>query len=201
MRLFGNHLRRNAVAYLALFVAFGGTGYAAVTLPRNSVGTTQLKNGAVTAAKVKAASLLARDFKPGQLPAGPAGSPGAVGPVGPQGASRDKGAPGSALGFAHILVNAGGATVDASRSSNVAQTNVSHPSTGVVCFSGLPFTPHSIVANGDAASGVLVVAITALAPDAAVLGACGGTGQAALATETVGSSPSNVDQNVYVVFN
>jgi hypothetical protein len=37
------------VALLALIVALGGTGYAAVTLPQNSVGTKQLKRGAVKA--------------------------------------------------------------------------------------------------------------------------------------------------------
>jgi hypothetical protein len=45
------------VAIIALIVSMGGTGYAAFTLPRNSVGTKQLKNGAVTAAKVKRHSL------------------------------------------------------------------------------------------------------------------------------------------------
>jgi hypothetical protein len=35
----------------------GGTGYAAIALPRNSVGTKQLKDGAVTQAKIKAHSL------------------------------------------------------------------------------------------------------------------------------------------------
>ena len=46
------HLRGNVVAYLALFVALGGTSYAAISIPRNSVGTRQLRNGAVTAAKL-----------------------------------------------------------------------------------------------------------------------------------------------------
>jgi hypothetical protein len=40
------------VAYLALFVALGGTTYAAVSLPKNSIGTKQLKNGAVTSSKL-----------------------------------------------------------------------------------------------------------------------------------------------------
>lgn len=40
------------VSLLALFVALGGTGYAAFSLPTNSVGTKQLKNGAVTSKKV-----------------------------------------------------------------------------------------------------------------------------------------------------
>jgi hypothetical protein len=40
----------------------GGTGYAAFTLPRNSVGNKQLKNGAVTAAKVKRHSLTGKQI-------------------------------------------------------------------------------------------------------------------------------------------
>jgi hypothetical protein len=51
---------------IAVFVALGGGAYA-VSVPRNSVGTTQLKANAVTAAKVKNRSLLASDFKRGQL--------------------------------------------------------------------------------------------------------------------------------------
>jgi hypothetical protein len=45
------------VATIALIISMGGTGYAAFTLPNNSVATKQLKNGAVTAAKVKRHSL------------------------------------------------------------------------------------------------------------------------------------------------
>jgi hypothetical protein len=41
------------ISLIALFVALGGTSYAAITaLPTNSVGTKQIKNGAVTAAKL-----------------------------------------------------------------------------------------------------------------------------------------------------
>jgi hypothetical protein len=46
-------IRGNAVAWLALFVALGGTGYAAFSLPKNSVGSKQLKNNAVTTGKLK----------------------------------------------------------------------------------------------------------------------------------------------------
>jgi hypothetical protein len=45
------HIRRNAVGYLALFVALGGTGYAAANLPRASVGARQIKNHAITPSK------------------------------------------------------------------------------------------------------------------------------------------------------
>jgi len=59
------------ISLIALFVALGGTTYAAVNaLPRNSVGTKQLKNGAVTAAKLNA-SALAHYLKSGRpLPPG-----------------------------------------------------------------------------------------------------------------------------------
>ena len=46
------HVRSNAIAYVALFVALGGTGYAALRLPANSVGSRQIKNGAITPVKI-----------------------------------------------------------------------------------------------------------------------------------------------------
>jgi hypothetical protein len=81
----------NVMATVAVFLALGGTTYAAFTLPRNSVGTKQLKNGAVTGAKVRRHSLLGIDFKAGQLPAGATGARGAAGPQGPQGLQGPKG--------------------------------------------------------------------------------------------------------------
>jgi hypothetical protein len=75
------------ISCIALVFALAGTGYATVLqVPRNSVGTAQLKNSAVTSAKVKNRSLLRADFARGQLPAGPAGPTGATGPAGPAGA-------------------------------------------------------------------------------------------------------------------
>jgi len=41
------------ISLLALFVALGGTTYAASSLPRNSVGSQQLKRNAVTGVKIK----------------------------------------------------------------------------------------------------------------------------------------------------
>ena len=52
MTRLGTHLKANAVAYAALFVALGGTSYAAVNLPAGSVGNKQLRNGSVTASKL-----------------------------------------------------------------------------------------------------------------------------------------------------
>lgn len=41
------------ISLIALFVALGGTGYAAIHLPKNSVGAKQLKKNAVTSTKIK----------------------------------------------------------------------------------------------------------------------------------------------------
>jgi hypothetical protein len=43
----------NVVATLAVFISLGGASYAAMTLPRNSVGTKQLRGNAVTSAKIR----------------------------------------------------------------------------------------------------------------------------------------------------
>jgi hypothetical protein len=80
------HVRRNAIAYVALFLAIGGTSYAALHLPANSVGTKQLRNGAVTLNKIATVAQTALQ--------GAQGPKGATGPQGP------KGDPGSsATGF------------------------------------------------------------------------------------------------------
>ncbi len=88
----------NVTATLALVVALGGTSYAAASLARNSVGSAQIKRGgvlepdiragAVTSSKVRDRSLLAKDFKARQLPAGPRG---ATGPAGARGQAGDTG--------------------------------------------------------------------------------------------------------------
>jgi hypothetical protein len=75
----GRPRHSTVAAYLALFVALGGTGYAAVQLEKNSVGAKQIKKNAVRSAEVKNRSLLKKDFKAGQLPRGPQGIPGPTG--------------------------------------------------------------------------------------------------------------------------
>jgi hypothetical protein len=95
----------NVMATVAVFIALGGSSYAAVALQRNSVKNAHIASGAVTSAKVRDGSLLRRDFRSGQLvagaqgPAGPHGAQGLQGLTGPrglQGLPGDKGAPGDA---------------------------------------------------------------------------------------------------------
>ncbi len=95
---FGDARYANVTSTLALVVALGGTSYAAVTLPRNSVGSAQLKpkavrnadlgTSAVTSKNVRDGGLLMKDFRAGQIPRG------ATGPQGPKGDTGTPGAPG-----------------------------------------------------------------------------------------------------------
>jgi hypothetical protein len=139
----------NLTALLALFVALGGSSYAALALPKASVGAKQLKKNSVTSPKVKPGSLRLSDFRRSQRASlrGPQGLQGPKGDTGAPGAPGANGAPGpagSAVAFAHVTA-AGG--VDATESKNVAAANVTHPVTGVYCFQNLSFTPRNAVAS------------------------------------------------------
>jgi hypothetical protein len=88
----GGFARRNAIALVALFVALGGTSYAAFGVPNNSVGTAQIRNGAIPSNKLTlgnknylrlgfgapAAAILARPSLAGSTSVNPNTSPGAT---------------------------------------------------------------------------------------------------------------------------
>jgi hypothetical protein len=148
------------VACVALVVALGGTGYAAITLPRNSVGNKQLRSNAVTGAKVRNGSLAAKDFG-GTLPRGPRGAPGPPGQSasgsGSLGfASRDPviNGPAIAVGAANVDLLALG--VPAGTSSYVA-------SSGLVTATGpsrLIANAQVVILNGAATRGNVSCSIT-----------------------------------------
>jgi hypothetical protein len=121
----------NVVATIALFVALGGSSYAAITItsgnvPRNALtgadirGLTgrDVRNNTLTGRDVKRLGtrdvangrLLAEDFAPGQLPAGPKG---------------DKGDPATKL-FARVGAQSAGTVLGPRR----GVTGVTHPSDG-----------------------------------------------------------------------
>ncbi len=93
------------VSAVAAVVMTGAASYAAIKLPADSVGSRELKNNAVTSLEVKNQSLKARDFAPGELPAGPAG------PAGPTGAKGDTGGPCDGLLCAGTDADSGFVTV------------------------------------------------------------------------------------------
>jgi hypothetical protein len=128
----------NVVATLALFLAVGGaTAIAASHLGKNTVGSKQLKANAVTAAKIKNGAVTQTKISPAAQTA-LKGATGAQGPAGPTGPA------GTALAFARIEENG---TVDLTKSKGLTSANVTHPATGLYCFSGLSFTPKNAVAS------------------------------------------------------
>jgi hypothetical protein len=82
----------NIVSLLALFVALTGGAYAALQLPNNSVGTPQIKNGAVTLHKISHGAQHALHGV-----RGPKGNTGPQGAQGPQGSQGLKGNPGTSV--------------------------------------------------------------------------------------------------------
>jgi hypothetical protein len=81
----------NVMSTLGVFIALGGTSYA---VARNSIGTPQLKSGAVTSDKVRDGTLEAKDLARSVLrsvPRGPRGKDGPSGPAGPAGSAGSRG--------------------------------------------------------------------------------------------------------------
>jgi hypothetical protein len=87
----------NVMATLALFVALGGSSYAAVKLSKGSVRSSHIARNAVTSSKVKDGSLKPADFVRGSAALagtpGPKGEPGLAGPAGAPGPAGPAGEP------------------------------------------------------------------------------------------------------------
>lgn len=92
----------NVTATIALFIVLGGTSYAAVKLPRNSVDASHIRSGAVRSSEVKDLSLDVKDVSAKARAAlrGQAGPAGAQGPAGPQGPAGAQGGPAPAAALA-----------------------------------------------------------------------------------------------------
>jgi hypothetical protein len=124
------------VAYLALFVALGGSSYAAITVTGKNVKDSSLtgrdiknrsltgkdiKKGSLGTTEVKDRSLLAKDFKTGQLPQGAKGDKGDNGEPGVPGKDATK-----LFGYVHEGLNPDTNAADVTYGSGV--TGVSDPS-------------------------------------------------------------------------
>jgi hypothetical protein len=145
-RIRGKITYANVISTLCLVLLLGGgTAYAASQLDKGSVGTQQLKNEAVTPAK------LSKQAKANlEGPKGPAGATGATGPQGakgdqgPRGPEGERGPTGVATAYAYVLP---GGAVEPERSVGVTSADVTHAATGAYCIHDLAFTIRSAVAN------------------------------------------------------
>src|SRR3954468_921128 len=98
----------NVVATLALFIALGGTTYAATSLPRNSVGQAQIRTNSVGVSELRRSAVTSteirdRTIRMSDIPTGAGsslrGAVGAAGPAGPAGVAD------------RAAINAGGVAV------------------------------------------------------------------------------------------
>lgn len=151
----------NVMSVIALFVALGGVGYAAATLPKNSVGTAQIKKDAVTGAKVKNSSLTGTDIKNKSLTAadfdgsiqGQQGPQGVRGPTGPQG---EPGPPGQLPADSLVVVNAAKA-LSTSSAQTISGSQGEPPGFGAdLPLSGASWTQRATETN-EVAGGVVDV--------------------------------------------
>src|SRR4051794_38008493 len=95
----GKYLQRNAIALLALFLALGGTTYAASSAlgPANSVASPQVVNGSLKVVDFgKSAKKALRGARGARGAAGAAGTAGAKGATGAQGVQGVQGGAGAA---------------------------------------------------------------------------------------------------------
>jgi hypothetical protein len=164
----------NTVATLALFLALGGSSYAALSVTGKNVKNSSLtgkdvKNSSLGTLDVKNGALLSGDFKSGQLPQGaqgpqgPQGPQGAQGAQGPQGDDGLQGPAGTARAYANVRTTCA-ATCPTENSTGISQ--VTRPSNGLYC----------VRAPGISGGGVAAMA----------------------APELVGSTPPTGEVTVYV---
>ena len=148
------HVRRQGVAYLALFFALGGTAYAA------QAGDAQSRTGP------------------------------------------------PARAFAFVEVDGDTVTVDPAQSRGVSGATFrklargEETVPGIVCISGLRFTPRNVVVTSEA-SGPNGLAGVRLAPDENVPGTCGPGAQALVQMQVAGATgaPRLADRSFFVLIN
>jgi hypothetical protein len=141
MRLFPS---RTVVVAVVVSLLVGGIGSA--TAARLITGD-QIKNGSIHFGDLSSKARKKLRGKKGR--AGSRGARGTQGAQGAKGNTGSTGAAGAAVAYARVLANG---TTEAANSSGITDANVTHPSTGLYCFSGLGFTPHNVVATPQAFS-------------------------------------------------
>ncbi|RKQ92963.1 hypothetical protein C8N24_2820 [Solirubrobacter pauli] len=109
-RLRGGITYANAMSTIAVFIALGGTTYAAVSLPRNSVGSAQIRSNAVGSSEIRSGSIRSSELHDGSVAlrdiskGAQASLRGAQGPAGPAGPA------GTPAVTYRVAVNSGGGT-------------------------------------------------------------------------------------------
>jgi hypothetical protein len=167
----------NVVATLALFIALGGASYAAIKIPKNSVGTKHIKKGAITADKIRNGAIGTGKIRNGSLTEddfdevpegeeGPAGADGRDGFDGLDGPQGPVGPPGSSA-QPWVVVNADG--TPARGSADVTTDHGPAPGTYTVSFAAGDLSGCGFLATLDGAAGSVAANGGTAADDVEVL--------------------------------
>src|SRR5829696_8966771 len=140
----------NVVSTLCLCILLGGSAYAATRLPNNSVGTKQLKKGAVSLSKIKPSAISAIKGQKGER-----------GDRGPQGEAGHAGQDATRL-FARIVASNGFAAVKSgvTEGENTGlgtysidfTSDLSNCALQVTTGVGIPVNPGDIYSDGSGAT-------------------------------------------------
>jgi hypothetical protein len=128
-RRFTRFLRRNTIALLALFLALGGTTYAASTalIGKNTVASPQVVNGSLRT--IDLSKKAKKALKGNRGPRGSAGAPGAKGATGPKG---DAGSSAPAGGVTSVADGGGPAISTTSPGEALITKTINAPGPGQV---------------------------------------------------------------------
>jgi hypothetical protein len=158
------------VSIISLVVAMGGAGYAAVKLPKGSVGNKQLKSRAVTTKKIKDGAVTTKKLKRGAVTDAKIASQtitggkiklGTLGTVPSANQANSANSANTAASatiagsaqpaaFAHVSATGG---LDTGNSKNVGAAELNSTTTSLYCISGIPFTPKGGQATVDGTTG------------------------------------------------
>ncbi len=216
------------VATVALFIALGGAGYAAVSIPRNSVGTNEIKNFAVTPLKIQPGAIKTKKLRDNSVTTlkiadaavttpkiadaavtTPKIADGAVnsakvldGSLVPADVVAGFQIPGMITAHARIQVDG---TLEPNQFRNIAQANIQHAATGVYCFGGLTPAPTSTMVSIDNADLLPAdlgrVVSVAVLRGAALFAECGaGFQQARVKVNLSSGAMSLLDGRFYIWF-
>lgn len=168
------------VSCIALVVAMGGTSYAAFTLSKNSVGTRQLKNGAVTKSKIKNGAVTAAKINttgltvPNALTAANASTATNATTASHASTADSATTAGSAPPVAYADIASNGVIQANTTPSNLSAANIDHPSPGVYCLKDLSFTPKTAVVSADNSfdEDLTIASVVVVAPNSVALNGC-----------------------------
>ncbi|HET9104862.1 MAG TPA: hypothetical protein VFN55_16035 [Solirubrobacteraceae bacterium] len=193
------------ISVVALFVALGGVGYAAVSIPYNSVGEAQLKHSSVTHSKLRFDSVNYQDIVPGavgrvranlaQLQArvnGTCANGSAVGAVASNGAVTCNPARPSEFGaIGTQTVNAATTVASANLPAGTTYLAFANPSATVAAAEKAPVNVTCTLTVGDtkqSATATVAPGATASLP----LQVAGPAGAATVSCATTGGTPASV---------